>query len=260
LVETHRVGDREVGFRHEWGSAPTLVCVHGAADNHYVYDRLLDALGPLGGRDRYAIDLPGRAGTDGPALRTVADMQEFLARFIESEVTGDYLVVGHSLGGAVAIEHALASRPKRLRGIVLLATGARLRVLPLILQIFEQASKSGQRPPLPAGAFEPEADPALVADAIAAREDTPIETGAADWHAADRFDRMQDLARIRVPALIVAGRNDTLTPPKYAEYLAAKIPRAELHIIEGAGHMFLMERPADVARWIEGFVAEHTRG
>jgi pimeloyl-ACP methyl ester carboxylesterase len=208
-----------------------------------VYDRLLDALGGPGGRNRYAINLPGRAGSDGPALRSVAEMQEFLARFIESEVTGDYLIVGHSLGGGVAIEHALVARSERLKGIVVLGSGARLRVLPLILQI-----------------FQPGADPTLVADAIVAREGTPIETGAADWRAADRFDRMQDLAGIRVPALIIAGRNDTLTPPKYAEYLAAKIPQAELRIIEGAGHMFPMERPADVARWIEEFVAEHTGG
>ncbi|MGB8224697.1 MAG: alpha/beta hydrolase [Polyangiales bacterium] len=260
MVETHRIGGREVAFRHEPGRAPTLICVHGSAENHHVYDRLLEALGRSGGRNRYAINLPGRAGSDGPLLRSVAEMQEFLARFIKSEVTGDYLIVGHSLGGGVAIEHAVATRSERLKGIVLLGSGARLRVLPLILQIFEQASKSGERPPLPAGAFEPGADPALVADAIVAREGTSIETGAADWRAADRFDRMQDLARIRVPALIVAGRNDTLTPPKYAEYLAAKIPHAELHIIEGAGHMFLMERPADVARWIEEFVGEHASG
>jgi pimeloyl-ACP methyl ester carboxylesterase len=186
-------------------------------------------------------------------------MEAFLSRFIESEVAGEYWVAGSSLGGGVAIEHALASRSERLRGIVLLATGARLRVLPMILQLFEQASKTGVRPPLHPAVFEPGVDPALVDAAMTARELTPIETGAADWRAADRFDRLHDLDGIRVPALIITGSHDTLTPPKYATYLAAKIPEAELHIIEGAGHMLIMERAREVARWIEEFVGRHTR-
>lgn len=106
MVESRQIDGRAVTFRHEPGTGPALVCVHGSADNHHVYDRLFDA---MPGRDRYAINLPGRAGTDGPAL---------------------------------------------------------------------------------------------VAEASKHRELTPIETGGSDWKAADSFDRMQDLACIRVPALI----------------------------------------------------------
>ena len=235
-------------FRHEPGTGPALVCVHGSADNHHVYDRLFDA---MPGRDRYAINLPGRAGTDGPALGTAAQMEAFLSRFLESEVQGDYLIVGHSLGGGVAIEHALSSPSERLAGIVLLATGARLRVHPLILQLFEQAATSGAAiPPLPPGLYEQSADPALVAEASKHRELTPIETGGTDWKAANSFDRMQDLTKIRVPALIVAGTEDALTPVKYAQYLAAQIPDNELHILEGAGHMLVIERAEQLATLI----------
>ncbi len=66
---------------------------------------------------------------------------------------------------------------------------------------------------------------------------------------------MRDLARVQVPALIVAGTHDALTPTKYAEYLAAHIPESELHIIEGAGHMLVMERASQIAKWIEEFVS-----
>jgi pimeloyl-ACP methyl ester carboxylesterase len=68
---------------------------------------------------------------------------------------------------------------------------------------------------------------------------------------------MQDLKDIRIPALIIAGTNDALTPPKYAEYLAANIPENELHIIEGAGHMLVMERVAEVSKAIEDFYQCH---
>ena len=52
-----------------------------------------------------------------------------------------------------------------------------------------------------------------------------------------------------------AGTNDALTPPKYAHYLADNISDSELHVIEGAGHMLVMERVAEVSEAIEGFAA-----
>lgn len=251
MVASRQVEGVNVTFRHEAGSRPTLVCIHGSADNHHVYNPLLDA---LTGHDRYAINMPGRAGTDGPALTSTVEMEHFLSDFVDAQVEGDYLVVGHSLGGAVAIEHALSKSP-RLKGLVLLATGARLRVHPMILQLFEQVKASGEKiPPLPPGLYEQGADTALVEKAARGRERTPIETGGADWRAANGFDRMNDLADVRVPTLIVAGTNDALTPAKYAEYMAANIPENELHVIEGAGHMLVMERVAELAEWIEEFV------
>ena len=253
MVETREIGGRSVTFRYDTGKGPALVCIHGSADNHHTYDRLLDA---LPNRARYAINLPGRAGTDGPPLRTAAEMEGFLSRFIETEVEGDYVVAGHSLGGAVAIEHALASPSERLKGIVLLATGARLRVHPMILQLFELAVESGTHPPLPPGFYEQGVDAGLVDEAARARELTPVETGGADWQADDSFDRMQDIGDVGVPALIMVGTNDWLTPPKYAEYLAAHIPESELRVIRGAGHMLIMERVAElseaIARFLDG--------
>jgi pimeloyl-ACP methyl ester carboxylesterase len=251
LVASRKIGPATVTFRKEPGSAPTLVCIHGSADNHHVYDVLLDA---LPGRARYALNLPGRAGADGPPLTSVREMEAFLARFIEAEVAGSYVIVGHSLGGAVAIEHALQA-PPRLEGVVLLATGARLRVHPMILQLFEQVEASGQKiPPLPPGLYEADVDPALVAKAARDRELTPLGTGRADWRAADGFDRMSDIGQIQVPALIVAGTDDALTPPKYAKFMADAIGDSELRLIEDAGHMLVTERAREVAAWIEAFL------
>ena len=159
MVETREIGGRTVTFRHESGRGPTLICIHGSADNHHVYDELIDAMPE---RERYALNMPGRAGADGPALSSVADMATYLSRFVDSEIEGEYLVVGHSLGGAVAIEHALQA-PPLLKDIVMLATCARLRVHPMILHLFEQVKASVQKiPTLHPGPYEHGADPALV--------------------------------------------------------------------------------------------------
>ncbi len=109
-----------------------------------------------------------------------------------------------------------------------------------------------RHPTGPPGLYAQGADPGLIADASKHRELTPIETGCNDWKTADSFDRMQDLANIQVPALIVAGTEDALTPAKYAQYLAAQIPDNELHILAGAGHMLVMECAAEIAALITG--------
>jgi pimeloyl-ACP methyl ester carboxylesterase len=254
VVETRHIDGRAVTFRHDKGRGPTLICLHASSLNHHAYDRLLDA---LPNHDGYAINLPGRAGTDGPPLSSVAEMEAFLSSFIQSEVEGDYVLVGHSVGGGVTIEHALTSPSKRLKGLILLATGARLRVHPMILQLFEQVAKPGTRPPVPPGLYEPDADPALIAEASQHRELTPFNTAGTDWRAADSFDRMEEVKNIEVPALIIAGTTDAFTPPKYAEYLAANIPENELHLTEGAGHMLVMERIAEVSEAVDSFYQCH---
>src|SRR5207253_7128364 len=53
----------------------------------------------------------------------------------------------------------------------------------------------------------------------------------------DRPDRTAMLASIAVPALIVVGKEDSITPPAVSEAMRKKIPNAELVVIEGAGHM-----------------------
>jgi pimeloyl-ACP methyl ester carboxylesterase len=228
------------------------VCIHGSADNHHAYDRLFAA---LPGVARVAIDSPGRLGSEGPPIDRVPALAALVSGFVDAEVEGDYVVVGHSVGGAIAIEHALTEPPERLKGLVLLATGARLRVFPMILQLFEQLAESGTPPEPTPGLFEPGADPALIAEAREILQQTPPATGLADWTAANDFDRMDDVGNIAVPALIITGTTDPLTPPKYAEYLHTQIPRSELLVLEGAGHMFTMERADEVAAAIRVFLS-----
>jgi pimeloyl-ACP methyl ester carboxylesterase len=76
-----------------------------------------------------------------------------------------------------------------------------------------------------------------------------------DWMAADAFDRMQDLAGIACPTLVLAGTQDRLTPEKYAQYLATNIRDAKLDVIYGGAHMCPAERPAEVARHVSDFLA-----
>ena len=119
----------------------------------------------------------------------------------------------------------------------------------------EAAKLGGPLPPLPPGLFEDATEPGLIAAAQSQRQGVPARTAMSDWRAANAFDRMTDLGRIEVPALIVAGTEDTLTPPKYSEYMAANIGKSELHMLRGAGHMLILERAEELAVLIGRFLS-----
>ena len=65
---------------------------------------------------------------------------------------------------------------------------------------------------------------------------------------------MDRLGEIVAPAFIVCGTQDHLTPSKYSVYLRDHLSRAELHLVEGAGHMVMVERPSAVVEALSAFL------
>lgn len=252
------VAGRRLGFRQQSGRSPVLICLHGSGDNQHGYDRLVAAMPE---QSMIALSAPGRLDSEGPPLGSVAELAALVRAFVDSEVSGDYVVVGHSLGGAVAIEHALAEPPKRLRGIVLLATGARLRVNAAILALFAKLAAAGEASDvdLMPAFLRTTVEPSIVDEVAEKLRQTPSASGLADWSACNAFDRMGDLHAIGVPALVVSGSADPLTPPKYGEYLHAHIGTSELVMIEGAGHLLPVTHAIEVGHAIERFLDVHAR-
>jgi pimeloyl-ACP methyl ester carboxylesterase len=73
-------------------------------------------------------------------------------------------------------------------------------------------------------------------------------------HACDQFDVKTRLDAIRVPALVICGTDDQLTPRRYSEDLAGHIPAAALQTIDGAGHLVMLEQPRRVAGLLSVFL------
>jgi pimeloyl-ACP methyl ester carboxylesterase len=157
------------------------------------------------------------------------------------------------MGGAIAQTLALGD-PARFAGLVLVGTGARLRVLPRILQLFREGSLGVASDLVGSLSYSPSTPPGAVIEAERALHDTAAAVTLGDFHACDRFDLMGRLGDLRLPALVVVGRDDRLTPPKYAAYLARSIPAARLVEIDGAGHFPQLEQPAAVNAAIRGFL------
>ena len=202
--------------------------------------------------DADAVDLPGHP--DGEPCTSIEAYVEWLKGYIDRRGYRDVVLAGHSLGGAIAQLYALIY-PDDLAGLVLIGTGARLRVHPMYLESLEKAKDD------PA-AFVRSREPGwkdLDAELQEAMRERAAQIGAAvalsDMLCCDRFDIMDRVQQIKVPTLVLCGSEDVMTPLKYAGYLAGRIEGAKQVIIEGGTHSVPLEKPDEVNRAIEDFLA-----
>jgi len=176
----------------------------------------------------------------------------WLVDFLREIRLDRFILAGHSMGGAIALQSAL-ERIKGLEALVLLGTGARLRISPVIFEGIGERFK--EFAPELVGWMTSAASSALLRDDITKDViSTRPASFLTDFHACNGFDVMDRLGEIRVPTLVVNGDDDRLTPLKYGEYLAANIPGAVLKIIRGAGHLVMLEKPNEVNAVITSFV------
>jgi pimeloyl-ACP methyl ester carboxylesterase len=202
-----------------------------------------------------AVDLPGHGAAPGPAPRSIGALAEALEALLDDSGVARAAVAGHSMGGAVALSLAL-SRPERVAALALVGTGARLRVAPELLA-------AAARPDGLVLAARQLADSSFGPAASAEARDARARAFAAlaagllhgDLAACDAFDVMDRLAELRVPAVVVCGTEDRLTPPRYASFLAERIAGARLALVPGAGHLVMLEEPRAVTAAIAALLA-----
>lgn len=197
-----------------------------------------------------AISLPGHPS--GQALETVDAYSAWFQRYAAWALEGPLVVVGNSLGGAVAMRWAL-DFPNRTAALVLIGTGARLRVSDRIMAMVEH-----QWPACIDGLVDAELAPDAESELRERVRSWHITVGqestARDFRACDRFDIMNQVCSIEAPTLVMVGSRDQLTPVKYARYLHDKISRSRLAVVEGAGHLTMTERPSETTACIRGFL------
>lgn len=229
---------------------PSVLFIHGAGGSHQIWFHQLRALGRK--RRVIALDLPGHGGSNGSGAEQITAYRDLVKELATALGFQRFVLAGHSMGGAIAQCFALAY-PDQLVAIVLVGTGARLRVHPKIFaglrddarSAVELIAKWSRAPCAPAEAVEQDAKAMLR---------TPVPAIEGDLRACDAFDVMEQIQEISTPTLVICGTDDLMTPPKYAEYLHQQIKGSELVIIPGAGHMVMLEKPEEVSRAIEGFL------
>ena len=217
-----------------------LFLVHGAGGTH---EHWPEALRRLPGRRVISVDLPGHGASPPPGERAVPAYARRLVDLLDALGITRAVVGGHSMGGAIALTLALEA-PERIAGLLLVGTGARLRVTPAVVLASADPARSREVANAVAGfSFGAGASPELLrahADGVAAVAPGILH---GDFTACDAFDVMERLGAVRARARIVVGAEDRLTPPKYAAFLRANLPGDGLLVVPGAGHMVTWESP-----------------
>ncbi len=236
------VGDDEIYYVRQGEQGRPVLFVHGAGGNHLIWWNQIRACAPVA--RPIALDLPGHGHSSVKGRRTIVEYAQVVLGFVDALGLDRVIMVGHSMGGAIAQTFAL-SRPDRTFGLVLVGTGARLRVLPAILEgVLTDLDRTARL--VTEYSFAPGSDARLRAKSEEQlRASAPTVTHD-DFAACNAFDLMDRVSGIRVPTLIVCGRQDRMTPVKYSEFLASQIAGARLVLIEGAGHYVMLEKPDEV--------------
>ncbi len=227
----------------------SLVFIHGSGGTGHVWKYQMSHFS-----DALAVTLPGHP--DGEPCANMSEAAAWVREHCHDRVSGDLILVGHSLGGGIALQYAL-DYPEELKAMVLVGSGARLRVHPDTLQQLSEmvADDSGYEATFAESWLKvpPEFRAELKANALTMGPAAPLN----DMRICDAFDVIGRLGEIRTPTLAIVGTEDIMTPPKYSEFLRDRIDGAEMVVIDGGTHFVFGEYPDKVNAAIETFVAAH---
>jgi len=231
---------------------PPVLLIHGAGGHQLYWPPQVRRL-----HDQrvFAMDLPGHGRSDGVGHHRVEDYTEDILGFMEELRLNAAVWVGHSMGGAIALDAAIRF-PRRVLGLGLVGSGARQRVDPVILR------SAAQQETFPAAirllserSFAAGTGQRLKELALARMAEMRSSVLLGDLMACDAFDRLGRIEQIGAPTLILCGAEDRMTPPTYSEQLHDRIRASTLHIIANAGHMVMLEQPDVVAEHLAGLLS-----
>lgn len=239
------VGDEGLGE-----DRPTLVMIHGAGGRAQIWQnqiRLLDETINV-----LALDLPGHGNTEGDGQPHISGYAQWLADILKGIFDHPIFLLGHSMGGAIVQEVAITS-PHMLEGIILVSTGARLKVAPMflngLLNNFEEILET-----FISYAYSSRTDKSIIEEGLRMMKASGSRVVYNDFLACDRFDRRQSLAQIHLPCLVLCGSEDKLTLPKLSEALKEGIEGSELKVVPHAGHTVMIERYQEMNEAVREFV------
>jgi pimeloyl-ACP methyl ester carboxylesterase len=240
------------GGREFESKLPLVVFLHGAGLDHSVW-ALLARWFAHRGCAVLAPDMPGHGRSEGAPLGSIAAMADWTAALIGAAGAGAATVIGHSMGSLIALEMA-ARHPKVVNAAGLIGAAAAIPVAPQLLDAAKLNTHQainmicmwgyGYRAGI-GGSLAP----GLWMRGGAQRLLERARPGVlfTDLSACNGYrEGLGSAAKVSLPATLVLGERDQMTPVKAGRELARALPSARVSVLKGAGHMLMSERPDEV--------------
>ena len=217
----------------------TLVFIHGSGDDHTNWIRQYTPLKSV--FNIVALDLPGHGRSEGPGEQAVTAYVEWVKQLLDTLEIKKPVLIGHSLGAAICLSFVIRYA-ESAAAVVPVGGGVRMPVNPAVLEGLKEdpAFVIGMVAKLSVAKANRERLSGLIAEGLSGVDPGIIH---GDYFACSRLDLTEDVAGIRLPALVICGAEDKMTPPALSELLRDRITGARLELIGGTGHYVMLEDP-----------------
>lgn len=264
-ITTHRHEQPPLSYLAAGASGPPVVLLHGWGAFKELWWSTLTALAP--NYRAFAPDLPGHGGSPLSGTATMSNLADLIADFCAAQGLSSLTLVGHSMGGNIALELALR-RPDLVQRLVLVDAAVDAKRLPIYVHPYDSQTHGwtvlrlsmafarhfhplGMRVPhlhgggwfrpwLRRSIYSASHDPAVLRRLLRELFANPLGTRA---------------SQITMPTLVVTGQFDGLVPAAQSRLLAATIPGAQFVVIPGALHNPMDERPRAFEQALQSFLS-----
>ncbi len=202
----------------------------------------------------YALDLPGHGRSNPGCLPSIKAYAASIATWIKVQNLDQVILVGHSMGSAIALNLAF-DEPQYVVALGLLGSSARFAVNPKLIELLSQPETLSMAiKKITRWSFSVQTPETLTSLAERRLSEAGAQTLQNDFHVCSQFDISKNLDQINQPALLVCGQEDQMTPVNDSIFLAKNLPNSRLELILSAGHMVMLEKPLQVASLLKDFI------
>jgi pimeloyl-ACP methyl ester carboxylesterase len=240
-------------------SLPTMVFIHGAEHDHSVW-ALQSRYLAHHGRAVLAVDLPGHGRSAGPALESIERLADWIAALLQAAGVQKATLVGHSMGSLIAMECA-ARYPQLIAKLVLVGTAFPMKVSDDLLAATRDDEATAQTmvnlwSHSALAHFPGSPGPGFWVQGVNRRLMQRQKPGVmhVDFSACNAYTNgLVACAGIKCPVLLVLGKRDVMTPPRFAKEIIKVLIDKRVVEIEGAGHAIMAEKPDELLDAIRSF-------
>jgi len=209
----------------------------------------------LPGQRVFALDLPGHGHSIPPVCRTMPCLVRKLHRFVTEMKFFHVVLIGYSLGGALALSYASAY-PDQITGLISISCGDRFEMPDGLLgKLRKPADPRKSIEIFSQNAFHPAFPQVERRALLAPMNNVESEVLLADFTIGAQFSFDPQFPKLKFPSLFIGGSNDLISPPKNLFRASQYFERSTVSLIEKAGHMVMYEKNEELRGHVSLFLA-----